>query len=599
MARWADIVVDQTGTAIAGAFITVLDDSGAIASITDDTGNSKANPITADGNGAYYFNASSGIYTLQFRLNLTDSPVKIRTIDLIQTVDSTVSVKDFGAVGNGVTDDSAAFVAAIAYLKSIAGNSANGGMYVASPRLFIPAGNYWLNTTTLDIEHTLIIEGDGGQGFGDGGGAATMLRWAAGTTGIRIEANNTANASDVVASHTSGAFTTLRRLYLLGPAVGGLLSAASLLEGEYHGLHVKATCFLEDVQIEGFQGDALYAHTSIGAGSPDEGFSNNSSATRCQFRNSRNGASIKGGDANVWLFSHCQFNYNRACGVDEEGFLGNTYISCHTTGNGISADNTGSANFPAHVVNQSNFRFCSVQGQETGASTNAPTNATVTISIASPAAVTWNAHGLSNGAVILFNTTGALPTGLVAGTVYYVVSATTNTFEVASVPNGTPINTSGTQSGTQTAASDNAYWYLLSIGASATGIPAWTSGISVRCGAPYRTNNVNGENIFINPYTEGGQGFSQFVKPTLCIGGLHAPGAPKGTGAYVRSNNGFYTVDNLAINSWLAHSGILGFFGTNATTQKTVTGSRGGNAALASLITQLASYGLVVDGSTA
>jgi hypothetical protein len=49
----------------------------------------------------------------------------------------------------------------------------------------------------------------------------------------------------------------------------------------------------------------------------------------------------------------------------------------------------------------------------------------------------------------------------------------------------------------------------------------------------------------------------------------------------------------------LQHAGTnLGFFATTATTQKTVTGSRGGNAALASLLTQLAAYGLIVDGSS-
>jgi hypothetical protein len=43
----------------------------------------------------------------------------------------------------------------------------------------------------------------------------------------------------------------------------------------------------------------------------------------------------------------------------------------------------------------------------------------------------------------------------------------------------------------------------------------------------------------------------------------------------------------------------LGFFGTTATTKRTVSGSRGGNAALASLITSLAAYGLITDGSSA
>lgn len=44
--------------------------------------------------------------------------------------------------------------------------------------------------------------------------------------------------------------------------------------------------------------------------------------------------------------------------------------------------------------------------------------------------------------------------------------------------------------------------------------------------------------------------------------------------------------------------GTLGVFNTNPTTQQTVTGSRGSNAALASLLTALAAYGLIVDSSS-
>ena len=46
-------------------------------------------------------------------------------------------------------------------------------------------------------------------------------------------------------------------------------------------------------------------------------------------------------------------------------------------------------------------------------------------------------------------------------------------------------------------------------------------------------------------------------------------------------------------------SGNMGFFGTTATTKPNITGSRGGNAALASLLTGLASLGLITDSTTA
>lgn len=43
----------------------------------------------------------------------------------------------------------------------------------------------------------------------------------------------------------------------------------------------------------------------------------------------------------------------------------------------------------------------------------------------------------------------------------------------------------------------------------------------------------------------------------------------------------------------------IGFYGAAPAAKQTVSGSRGGNAALASLLTALATYGLVTDGSTA
>jgi hypothetical protein len=43
----------------------------------------------------------------------------------------------------------------------------------------------------------------------------------------------------------------------------------------------------------------------------------------------------------------------------------------------------------------------------------------------------------------------------------------------------------------------------------------------------------------------------------------------------------------------------LGFFGAPVTAKPTVTGSRGGNAALASLLTALANLGLITDSTTA
>lgn len=73
----------------------------------------------------------------------------------------------------------------------------------------------------------------------------------------------------------------------------------------------------------------------------------------------------------------------------------------------------------------------------------------VTVTIASPAVFTKASHGFVAGNTVVFNTTGALPTGITAGTTYYVIAAglTANDFEVSTTPGGTAINTSGAQSG--------------------------------------------------------------------------------------------------------------------------------------------------------
>jgi len=79
----------------------------------------------------------------------------------------------------------------------------------------------------------------------------------------------------------------------------------------------------------------------------------------------------------------------------------------------------------------------------------------VTTSIASPCKVGYTAHGLINGQAVKFTTTGALPTGITAGTTYYVVNKGANDFEIESSIGGGSINTSGSQSGVHTCTNIN------------------------------------------------------------------------------------------------------------------------------------------------
>lgn len=73
-----------------------------------------------------------------------------------------ISVKDFGAIGDNIADDTVAFQNAIAYSKTLA--VTNGGA-----KLYIPAGNYKISSA-LDFTMTygFVVEGDG---------PATILRF--------------------------------------------------------------------------------------------------------------------------------------------------------------------------------------------------------------------------------------------------------------------------------------------------------------------------------------------------------------------------------------------------------------------------------------
>lgn len=73
-----------------------------------------------------------------------------------------------------------------------------------------------------------------------------------------------------------------------------------------------------------------------------------------------------------------------------------------------------------------------------------------TVTIASPAVVTNSVLSLPNGTAVTITTTGALPTGLSVGTIYYVVNSSGFTCNLSLTYGGAAITTTGSQSGTQT-----------------------------------------------------------------------------------------------------------------------------------------------------
>lgn len=156
-----------------------------------------------------------------------------------------------------------------------------------------------------------------------------------------------------------------------------------------------------------------------------------------------------------------------------------------TAGTSITALGTGAGNVGTYTVSAS----------QTVAST------TIT-AVATPAIITVPSAP-SNGDQVVFSTTGSLPTGLTAGTVYYVVNRTSTTFQVALTPGGVGINTSGfSQSGTHTATS----YTLVNTSGSQSGVQTETTS---KLYFKYKTQNrmsvdLGGNAIFVGNVTAYG-----------------------------------------------------------------------------------------------
>ena len=156
MQRFTDTVQTRAGVAIQGATATVyLTGTTTLATLYSDDGVTlETNPVTTDVNGEFTFYAANGTYDIL----IEGSGLATRTREGIQLYDMSeagapwfdVTDAAFGAVGDGVTDDSAAIQAAIDAADALSQKGT----------VFFPAGQY-LVSQTLTFGRTPLI----GTGF--------------------------------------------------------------------------------------------------------------------------------------------------------------------------------------------------------------------------------------------------------------------------------------------------------------------------------------------------------------------------------------------------------------------------------------------------
>lgn len=83
-----------------------------------------------------------------------------------------ISVNDFGAIGDGVSDDTAAFNAAVAYCASRKGGT-----------ILVPSGTYKITSMITVNSNSIVFQGEGFDTQHDAGAQAhpTLIQWAGGT----------------------------------------------------------------------------------------------------------------------------------------------------------------------------------------------------------------------------------------------------------------------------------------------------------------------------------------------------------------------------------------------------------------------------------
>lgn len=131
-----------------------------------------------------------------------------------------LNVKSYGATGNGSTDDTSAFNAALAAAPA------------SGAEIYVPAGTYKLTGTLNVVNKSIAFRGEGQR--------ISNLRWDAGTDGLSFQSTTTTNTSLTIKS-----LSFLRGVSSTGIAINATWAATT----GWHGANGLVTASIEDVNI--------------------------------------------------------------------------------------------------------------------------------------------------------------------------------------------------------------------------------------------------------------------------------------------------------------------------------------------------------------
>ncbi len=243
MYRYYGIIRAFTGGALASQSVYVYDDAAgtSLADLFDSSGSGIANPTTTNSRGAIDIYSPRGALWYKVAGDTAVQPLPR------MGVGGVINVKDYGALGDGVTDDTAAFNAAIEAALAYATYSGSGSAY-SRPIIYVPSGKYVVGALTpITAGGGVTIRGDGKW--------ATELRLKSGETGpIFAQGAYTATPSSwwSTGSATDGANVTYEGFNIIDPDGDNYPSAGSR-DSTAFADYGCGTVMMRDVLVRGFQ----------------------------------------------------------------------------------------------------------------------------------------------------------------------------------------------------------------------------------------------------------------------------------------------------------------------------------------------------------
>ena len=226
----------------------------------------------------------------------------------------TVSVKDFGAVGDGIADDIDAIEAAIASFPTTLDTPYDS--YAGT--VWFPPGVYYCSRT-LEISSQVILIGATAPDGNEPG--ASRLLFADNIDGVILREYRTS----IDGKDSAG--SVIQNLAVINKKDAGGASGS--------GVFMQTRAQLRSCYIANFRehGVKIVADSASNTGNAN-----------CwhidQLRtvgNTLDGVYCHGGDTNAGVGIRIDASNNGRCGIYDSSFLGNTWIACHTSGNGSNS----------------------------------------------------------------------------------------------------------------------------------------------------------------------------------------------------------------------------------------------------------------------